>query len=391
MIKKIDLKHNELKKIDLKNYTDGMSKPCIFYNFPLKQDLESLTIDNILSLENQTFLSNVHNGSYWASKPLHAEILGRRRLNLSSMFSGNSGDYYVTYFKPKNPNSKTWETTRTSGNNEFDDLLSNLTNVKDYMRGSSLINHWISNGNTLSSLHGDPLDTLFVQVQGAKDFTIIPESMKTFFLANFKQPHRLRYSLSDLQNHDLFIEEVRVEKGMAVFMPAWCFHEIASVGIGLNISLTTHYNRERKLFSFSPFQLANKFVRFWYPKLVRKKRIQFQLDNSSLDSVPFFPWFSSYLTNNLCEIDTVYQHKRFLINRKSCQIRPVENATLSRILNEINGHSSLKDISERTHIQYEELLTYIHQLIRDEYIQILFEAEDKYNYFYQNIEPKILK
>ncbi|HDU5045505.1 TPA: cupin-like domain-containing protein [Klebsiella aerogenes] len=45
------------------------------------------------------------------------------------------------------------------------------------MKESVFHNHWISNGNTLSSLHADPVDTFYLQVQGTKRFRLIEESL----------------------------------------------------------------------------------------------------------------------------------------------------------------------------------------------------------------------
>ncbi|GKW25096.1 hypothetical protein PEC311524_26900 [Pectobacterium carotovorum subsp. carotovorum] len=388
-MKKIDLKYNTLTKEDLKKHTKDMTQPCIFFNFPLNKKLSSCSVEHILSLKEKKFLSSIHNGSYWSDKPLYAEVQGRnKKLDLESMFLDNNGDYYVTYFRSTLDNPTGWKTIRTCGNNDFDNFLAEKTEFMDYMRGSDLHNHWVSNGKTLSLLHADPVDTLFLQIKGVKTFRLIPESYKISLLADFKQPHKLKHNIEELKKNGISILEIDIHPGTAVFMPAWCFHEIESKNEGLNISLTSHYPRKRKLYEISPFQIINKFRRFIYPKIVNKKRIKFQLSNLSPDSIPFFPWFSSYVSNNNFKYDTTFQHKHFLINRVKVKITPINNDFLNLILNEVDGYKSIYSISKDKKIEIDKLLNAFKQLVEDEFIQILFESNDKYNYFYQSIEPK---
>jgi hypothetical protein len=391
-MKKIDLKFGFFSKEMLKECTGNMTTPCIFYNFPVVHDLDSCTVDEILSLGKTDFLSSTHNGSYWSDKPLYTEIQGRKkRLNLKRMFIDNIGDYYVTYFQPTETHASGWKTIRTCGNNEFDNYLAQRTKFLPYMKGSSLHNHWISNGKTLSLLHADPIDTLFLQVQGVKTFRLIPESFKLSTMVDIKQPHKLKYNLNDLKLKGVKVYEMDIYPGTAVFMPAWCFLEIESKNSGLNISLTSHYPRLRKLYHLSPFQIINKIRRFWYPKFVKRKRIRFQLENVSPESVPFFPWFSSHVINRAFESDTTFQHENFLINRRKRKITPINNEYLVSILSQVDGYKTFNEISQVTKVGIDKVIVAAKKMIEDEFIQILFDADDKYNYFYQSIEPKNIR
>lgn len=390
-MKKVDMRGELLTKDLLVKSTGKMTSPCIFTNFLINQKLESCTVEEMLTLQQKEFISNVHNGSYWADKPLYSEVQGRgKKLNLESMFIEKNGDYYVTYFQPSTSGSSKWKTVRTCGNNDFDDFLAERTDYQDYMNGSVLHNHWISNGKTLSSLHSDPIDTLFVQVQGTKTFRMVPESMLLSLYVDLKQPHKLKHTFSELKAMGVKVYEFEVLPGMAVYMPAWCFHEIESQNEGLNISLTSHYPRATKTLKFSPFQMVNKIRRFWYPKLVRRKRVKFQLDNLTKDAIPFFPWFSAFLKNESFNKDSTHQHKYFITNRLKGKLEPISNESMIKILEYVDGYLTISDLSTLTGLDLELLLDIFKQLIKDQFIQILFDADDRYNYFYQNIEPKRL-
>lgn len=390
-MKTIDMQFKELTKELLMLHTNKMRSPCVFVNMVINQRLENCSVEEILSLQQTQFLSSNHNGSYWADKPLYAEVQGRKKtLDLERMFLKDSGDYYVTYFVQRTLHPAGWETIRTCGNNVFDDYLASRTTFKDYMKGSVFHNHWISNGNTLSSLHADPVNTFFLQVQGTKRFRLIEESLLLCKYVDLRQPHKLKINFDKLKNLGVKNEEFTVTPGMAVFMPSWCFHEIESQGAGLNISLTSHYPRSRSAFLLSPLQAINKVRRFWYPKFVQKKRIQFQIENLSVNAVPFFPWFSSFVSNTTFLNDTTYQPQYYILNRKTKRIVPVLNMELVSVLKQINGFVKVQDISNITGLAQDTVIDTLATLIEDEFIQILFDSEDKYNYFYQSIEPKTL-
>lgn len=390
-MKTIDMQFKELTKELLMLHTNKMRNPCVFINMNVNQRLEYCSVDEILSLQQTKFLSSNHNGSYWADKPLYAEVQGRKKtLDLERMFLKESGDYYVTYFVQSTLHPAGWKTIRACGNNDFDDYLASRTTFKDYMKESVFHNHWISNGNTLSSLHADPVDTFFLQVQGTKRFRLIEESLLLSKYVDLRQPHKLKMNFDRLKTLGIKSEEFTVSPGMAVFMPSWCFHEIESQESGLNVSLTSHYPRSRSVLRFSPLQAINKARRFWYPKLVQKKRIQFQIENISVNAVPFFPWFSSFVSNNTFLNDTTYQPEYYILNRKTRRIIPVLNMELVSVLKQIDGFVTVQDISNLTGLGQDTVIDSLTRLIEDEFIQILFDSEDKYNYFYQSIEPKTL-
>ncbi|WP_145534511.1 cupin-like domain-containing protein [Yersinia thracica] len=388
-MKIINLKGQELNSDILMLHTDNMKRPCIFQDVAINQDLESCTKEEILQLKDKSFVSSLHSGSYWDKKPLQAEVQGRKiRLNLERMFLGDEGHYYVTYFKVSDSHPIVWSTARTCGNNSFDDYLASKTKFKDYMKGAYLHNHWVSNGGTLSSLHADPVDTVFLQVKGAKTLRLIPESLRLCLYADLKQPHKLIHTVEQFRHMKLGFKEILIKPGNAVFMPAWCFHEIESEKGELNISLTSHFQRKRKGFAFSIFKHINDVRRKIYPKLVNKKRIAFQLENLSGDSIPFFPWHTSYVNNLVFQNDTSYQYENLILNRKKRVINPIQNESLKAFLKEIDGFKNIKDIAKNINFDVDMVIHFCYQLIQDEFIQILFEADDKYNYFYQSIEAR---
>ncbi|MEI7189353.1 cupin-like domain-containing protein [Dickeya dianthicola] len=388
-MKEIDLDGKELDKDLLKNESKNMTKPCIFRNIKVGQGLESVSVIDILGLSNKKFDSSFHSGAYWSEKPLIAEVKGRSvLLDLDKMFEKNQGGYYVTYFQKDEMAQHGWRTYRTCGNNDFDELLAEKTKFKDYMTGSYLHNHWVSNGGTESLLHADPVDTLFVQVKGWKHFTLIPESFNVLSLLDFKQPHKLKKKTSEINEIGIDKYEFKLGPGDAVFMPAWCFHEIKSEKNELNVSLTSHYKRNRCFYNLSLINMVNRFRRLIYPKLVERHRIRFQLDNINEFSEPFFPWFSSFVRNESYRRDTSYQHEHLLINRKSGKIFPVKNEMLFNIFPFFDGMSTIGSIAIKTKYDVDILIRACAQLIEDEFIQIIFEGDDKYNYFYQTIEAR---
>ncbi|MCO7261050.1 cupin-like domain-containing protein [Dickeya zeae] len=388
-MKEIDLNGKELDRYLLRKETKNMTKPCVFRNMNIGQGLENISVVNILELNNKKFESSFHSGAYWSEKPLISEVKGRAvLLDLEKMFEKDQGGYYVTYFQRDEKERYGWQTYRTCGNNEFDDFLAERTIFKDYMIGSYLHNHWVSNGGTESLLHADPVDTFFVQVKGWKHFTIIPESLNVFKLLDFRQPHKLKRKLNEINEFDVDKYEFDLGPGDAIFMPAWCFHEIKSREKELNISLTSHYKRERCFYNISLIHIVNRFRRFIYPKLVGKRRIQFQLENLDESSEPFFPWFSSFVRNEIYRIDTSYQYEYLLINRNNGRIFPVKNKILFDIFPFFDGFNSISSIAKKTNFDVEAIISICAQLIEDEFIQIIFEGDDRYNYFYQTIEAR---
>ncbi|WP_027710544.1 cupin-like domain-containing protein [Dickeya chrysanthemi] len=388
-MKEIDLDGKALDKDLLKKESKRMTKPCIFRNMKVGQGLESVSVIDILGLSNKKFESSFHSGAYWSEKPLISEVKGRAvLLDLEQMFENNQGGYYVTYFQRDEKAKYGWQTYRTCGNNDFDEFLAERTIFKDYMAGSYLHNHWVSNGGTESLLHADPVDTLFVQVKGWKHFTLIPESFNTLKLLDFRQPHRLKKKMTEINEFDVDKYEFKLGPGDAVFMPAWCFHEIKSEKDELNISLTSHYKRERYFYNVSLIHVVNRFRRLIYPKLVGRRRVQFQLENLNDFSEPFFPWFSSFVRNESYRIDTSYQHEYLLINRNNGKIFPVKNEMLCNIFPFFDGLNSIASIARKTNYDVDMIINACAQLIEDEFIQIIFEGNDKYNYFYQTIEAR---
>ncbi|ANJ94053.1 hypothetical protein D3C81_76570 [compost metagenome] len=385
----VDMGGKEIDYVTLLKHSQEMRMPCVFNSVSMNQSVENCTIEEISTFENKGFVSTVHSGSYWSRNPLISDVINRKCiLDLDRIFVKNEGGYYVTYFRRNALGKNGWLTTRTCGNNHFDEYLAERTEFKDYMKGSYLHNHWVSNGGTFSALHADPVSTLFMQIKGRKKITLVPESLKVFMLSDFKQPHKLKYSLTEVKEMGLRAYEFEVGPGDAIFIPAWCFHEIESIDIGLNISLTSHYQRRKNRLLPSPLHMLNRYRRVWYPKFVRKKRIIFQLENLDRASRPFYPWFSSFMQNKSYELDTNNQHQYMLINARTKTMLPLTNSTHIQAVAIFDGIKTIQEISESTSSDITQLLALCHELIEREFIQILFDAEDRFNYFYQNIEAR---
>ena len=101
---------------------------------------------------------------------------------------------------------------------------------------------WFGSGGTITPLHHDPVNLIFVQVCGRKVWQIIPP-----FYTHLLYNYRGVFSEVDIENPDyekypLFqkipIIEVTLEPGDAIFMPVGWWHAVKSLDISISMSFT---------------------------------------------------------------------------------------------------------------------------------------------------------
>jgi hypothetical protein len=146
---------------------------------------------------------------------------------------GATNDYYMV------ANNGNLEKTELRG------LLNDLEIFPEYLapqdpNGKAFF--WFGASGTVTPLHHDPVNLIFVQVYGRKVWQIIPP-----FYTHLLYNYRGVFSEVDIQNPDyekypLFqkipIIEVTLEAGDAIFMPVGWWHAVQSLDISISMSFT---------------------------------------------------------------------------------------------------------------------------------------------------------
>ncbi|PZU96124.1 MAG: hypothetical protein DCE90_10255 [Pseudanabaena sp.] len=146
---------------------------------------------------------------------------------------GATNDYYMV------ANNGNIEKTELRG------LLNDLEMFPEYLdpldiNGKAFF--WFGASGTVTPLHHDPVNLIFVQVYGRKVWQIIPPYY-THLLYNYRGV----FSEVDIENPDydkypLFqkipIIEVTLEAGDAIFMPVGWWHAVKSLDISISMSFT---------------------------------------------------------------------------------------------------------------------------------------------------------
>ncbi len=147
--------------------------------------------------------------------------------------NGATNDYYMV------ANNGNIEKTALRG------LLDDLEMFPEYLDPLDIDGKaffWFGSGGTITPLHHDPVNLIFVQVYGRKVWQIIPPYY-THLLYNYRGV----FSEVDIENPDfkqypLFqkipIIEVTLEPGDAIFMPVGWWHAVKSLDISISMSFT---------------------------------------------------------------------------------------------------------------------------------------------------------
>ena len=130
-------------------------------------------------------------------------------------------------------------------NTELRGLLNDIEMFPEYLDAQDIddkVHFWFGPAGTVTPLHHDPLNLIFVQVYGRKVWKIIPPYY-THLLYN----HRSVFSEVDCENPDhekypLFqkipIIEVTLEPGEAIFIPVGWWHAVKSLDVSMSMSFT---------------------------------------------------------------------------------------------------------------------------------------------------------
>ncbi|MBD2188948.1 cupin-like domain-containing protein [Pseudanabaena mucicola] len=155
--------------------------------------------------------------------------------------NGATNDYYMV------ANNGNLEKTELRG------LLDDLEIFPEYLDplntdGKAFF--WFGSGGTITPLHHDPVNLIFVQVYGHKVWKIIPPYY-THLLYNYRGVFsEVDIENPDYQKYPLFqkvpIIEVTLEPGDAIFMPVGWWHAVKSLDISISMSFTN-------------FQFPNKY------------------------------------------------------------------------------------------------------------------------------------
>ncbi|WP_246828941.1 cupin-like domain-containing protein [Synechococcus sp. PCC 7502] len=149
------------------------------------------------------------------------------------MLAANTNDYYMV---ANNGNlSKT----------ELRSLLNDIEMFPEYLDRTKAENaafFWLGPAGTVTPLHHDACNLLFVQIYGRKTWKIIPP-FNTPYLYNYEgvfsevdceQPDYAKYPLFK----NVCMTEVTLEPGEAIFIPAGWWHHVRSLDVSISLSFT---------------------------------------------------------------------------------------------------------------------------------------------------------
>jgi ribosomal protein L16 Arg81 hydroxylase len=101
---------------------------------------------------------------------------------------------------------------------------------------------WFGPGGTITPLHHDIINVLFIQVFGTKKFTLVPSLATHRVYNDIGVFSRLDRDLTDLDSYPLFAGcrryDLTVGPGQALFIPVGWWHRVESVQTSISMSFT---------------------------------------------------------------------------------------------------------------------------------------------------------
>lgn len=124
-------------------------------------------------------------------------------------------------------------------------LLSDFTVPGEYLDPSAppgTMFMWFGPAGTITPLHHDVVNVLFVQVQGRKRITLIPARETPRVYNGVGVYSEVDAMHPDLQRHPRFAEatrlEVVIQPGESLFIPVGCWHTVEALDMSVSLSFT---------------------------------------------------------------------------------------------------------------------------------------------------------
>lgn len=386
---------------DIKEYSKDFKNPVLIKNLiPDAPIFQKWNKDYFLKRTEVGFenvQAQLHTGYYWARNPVAQEYMARQsETNFHNFFRRNTcskynSEYYLTMAKFEDGK---FENLRPSEFNKFDKVILEDLPKFAFQDLTFMTICWLSMGGTKSFLHADPVNNIISQIQGKKRVFLVPDNRKLNKQRRRNLPHILDLKnpyediekttalLSKIDYFDLFLNP-----GDMLVIPMWCYHHLETKTGQLNISVSNHIQPHliQKLRSRT-YKLA-RFYRKYYPKLVAKRRLDWLVTRISGDVVPFFPSEVQFLQQSAKLPAWNKDARYYLINEKTKQIFQVKTEGLSEFLKQIDGKSTLTEISDSIGLDVEDTIEALEDLIRMNFLRhYINDNLDYLNYNYHIVE-----
>lgn len=304
----------------------------------------------------------VHSAAYWASNPIQKMFQSRRQhVDFNAFVNGNiypKGSYYICHHVMKHGNLVS---ARLTAQNNFDEAISRDIPIFDFSAKADFLLTWLSQGQTKSNLHADPLHNFYCQIVGSKRIFLIAEKQNLLHLRERLAPHLLKVRdpyLDDAIKNKYFSRlkcyDFYLNPGEALFIPVWMFHHIEASNPGLNISIGYMLPPDivDKVTSLS-YWLA-RYSRAWFPRLVSSKRKKFEIDLLKNNGVPFFRPGTQLVRQASKNPDLVKDASFYIFNRKILPIPIIEPDDITMI-SRIDGMACMDEIASSTGLSLPEI------------------------------------
>lgn len=365
---------------DIEKWTQGFSKAILVTGISAALDTSKTWNIDFFRARTKGMVqveAPVHTAAYWASNSLEKELASRNKLvNFEDFFGEGSekyrSGYYIAYYKFLN---SVYRSGRQIDLNPFDHILAEKLPELELSKDAILSLVWISMGGTKSLLHGDPLHNCLLQITGSKTFVITSDRQDFGNLRHFKTPHLLSIrdprsteALHHRQFQRLIWQEVCLHPGDMLVLPFWTYHYVETPIDELNITLTNLFYPTIVDRALSRSYWMSRFMRLFYPKIVKKNRLRYQLTSLGDRSVPFFPPMVEFLQQGAELPNWNRSAKYYLLNKRDIQYRAVIEKNQAEILRLVDGKKDCNSISQLSGIGVETVLMMVGDLIRNGYL-----------------------